>query len=124
MALLTIETDASVDLANRKQKLLDAGPLLDSFDVSQVLEADARLYAVMVERQCFERAVRALAPTPSWRLVYENALEQMVARQLGYQPKSSSVISNEVELRRHFELTHRISTLRDAIAYGDDEAWG
>lgn len=117
--LLDEEQAAQAALATAKDAL-QAEVLLDDFDVSKILNCEAKLYAVMVERQSLDRVLATAMPDVTWRSAIQEVVRQMTARQLGHQPMSTSIVSNEINLRRHFELTARINHLRAALDYDED----
>ena len=113
------ESKLILEIIEAKRKLQD-NPLVDDFEMSHVLELDAKLYALMTERFALERAEATRLHFVTYHQVLEETMRQMTARLSSHKPGSTSVMSNEINLRRHFQLLERIGSLRDILTYNQD----
>lgn len=118
-ALADIETSLTSQIAEAKRKLQD-NILVDDFEMSHILEFDAKLYALMIERFALERAEHTRIHFATYHNVLEETLRQMTARLSSTRHSSTSQMSNEIHVRRHFALLERINNLRDVLTYNQD----
>jgi len=56
----------------------------------------------------------------TYHQVLEETLRQMTERLSGHRQSSTSQMSNEIHIRRHFALLERINRLRDILTYNQD----
>ena len=118
-ALADIETSLTSQIAEAKRKLQD-NILVDDFEMSHILELDAKLYALLTERYALERAESVRLTAETYHTTLEETLTQMTARLSGHRQSSTSEMSNEIHIRRHFALLERINNLRDVLTYNQD----
>jgi uncharacterized protein with beta-barrel porin domain len=118
-ALAGIQANLTSQIAEAKQKIQDE-VLLDDFEMSRILELDAKLYALLTERYALERASDTNHSFVTYHEVLEETLRQMTARLSGHRHSSTSQMSNEIHVRRHFALLERINNLRDTLTYNQD----
>lgn len=88
--------------------------------MSHILELDAELYALLTERYALERAEAGRLTAETYHMALEETLHQMTARLSGTRHSSTSQMSNEIHIRRHFALLERINRLRDILTYNQD----
>ena len=113
------ELTLTTRLTEAKQKIQDA-VLVDDFEMSHILELDAKLYALLTERYALERAESVRLTAETYHTTLEETLTQMTARLSGHRQSSTSEMSNEIHIRRHFALLERINNLRDVLTYNQD----
>jgi hypothetical protein len=118
-ALADIETKLTLQIAEAKRKLQD-NVLVDDFEMSHILELDAKLCALLTERYALERASGVNHSFVTYHEVLDEVLDQMAARLSGTRHSSTSQMSNEIHIRRHFALLERINNLRDVLTYNQD----
>ena len=117
--LIGIEEKLKLQLTEAKRKIQD-DILVDDFEMSHILEFDAKLYALMIERFALERAEHTRIHFATYHNVLEETLRQMTARLSSTRHSSTSQMSNEIHVRRHFALLERINNLRDVLTYNQD----
>jgi hypothetical protein len=113
------EEELKLKLVEAKQKIQEQ-PLVDDFEMSRILELDAELFALMTERYALERAEATRLYFVTYHQVLEETLRQMTERLSGHRQSSTSQMSNEIHIRRHFALLERINRLRDILTYNQD----
>lgn len=117
--LIGMEEELKLKLVEAKQKIQEQ-PLVDDFEMSRILELDAELFALMTERYAIERAESTRLYFVTYHGVLEETLRQMTERLSGTRQSSTSQMSNEIHIRRHFALLERINRLRDILTYNQD----
>lgn len=118
-ALADKEAKLTLQIIEAKRKLQD-NVLVDDFEMSHVLELDAELFALLTERYALERASDTNHSFVTYHEVLQETLNQMTARLSGSRHSSTSQMSNEIHIRRHFALLERINRLRDILTYNQD----
>lgn len=118
-ALADKEAKLTLQIIEAKQKIQD-DVLVDDFEMSRILELDAELFALLTERYALERASDTNHSFVTYHEVLQETLNQMTARLSGSRHSSTSQMSNEIHIRRHFALLERINRLRDILTYNQD----
>lgn len=118
-ALADKEAKLTLQIIEAKQKIQD-DVLVDDFEMSRILELDAELFALLTERYALERASDTNHSFVTYHEVLQETLNQMTARLSGSRHSSTSQMSNEIHVRRHFALLERINRLRDILTYNQD----
>lgn len=113
------ELTLTTRLTEAKQKIQEQ-PLVDDFEMGRILELDAQLFALMTERLALERAESTRLYLVTYHGVLEETLRQMTARLSGTRLSSTSEMSNEIHIRRHFALLERINRLREILEANQD----
>lgn len=118
-AMAANELTVTARLTEAKQKIQEQ-PLVDDFEMARILELDAVLFALLTERYALERASDTNHSFVTYHEVLQETLRQMTARLSGSRQSSTSEMSNEIHIRRHFALLERINRLRDILDYNQD----
>lgn len=118
-AMAANELTVTARLTEAKQKIQEQ-PLVDDFEMARILELDAVLFALLTEHYALERASDTNHSFVTYHEVLQETLRQMTARLSGSRQSSTSEMSNEIHIRRHFALLERINRLRDILDYNQD----